>query len=625
LDQERDVSYEQYLPKHVLRPDPTLYIQGTPLFLDFETTNHSRGSALDPRNKLVLAVWQQGWTGNLCSSWESEYNQQPLLDAIAASDYIVAHNAKFELQWLARCGLDLENVIVYDTMIADYVIGGNRWMLHQLGLDRCLERHGLPQKEGIVSKMIKAEICPSEIPEEWLLRYALQDVRVLPLLLEAQLADMEDTRLLPVLYNRCLLTPVLADLETQGMQLDTDLVHTKYKEAKEAHDELEVKMNLMTGGINTNSGPQLAVYLYETLGFEELRVRKGREWVDKRTPTGRRATDVDTIMTLTAKTKAQQAFKELYIAKNAVHTQLSKYLDKFNKCCDDADGVLYANFNQTNTQTHRLSSTGRKYSAQFQNFPRALKSIFCAAGDGRVVGEADGAQLEFRVAAHLGRCVAALADIEADVDVHTYTASVLTQEGQYTERQEAKEHTFKPLYGGQSGTEAEQAYYRAFREKYPGIAETQREWISYVLEHKYLETEWGLRYYWPDTRMDRSGYITNTTSISNYPVQAFATAEIIPAALVLMWHVIKRMDVDIRLINTVHDSIIADLAEGAVKDFHAIARWALIDGVYGFIEKLYGIKLLCRLGCGIKVASHWGGTKEETKYEADSALYKEVA
>lgn len=122
--------------------------------------------------------------------------------------------------------------------------------------------------------------------------------------------------------------------------------------------------------------------------------------------------------------------------------------------------------------------------------------------------------------------------------------------------------------------------------------------------------------------MDRSGYITNTTSICNYPVQAFATAEIIPAALVIMWHLLKASGSRIYIINTIHDSIACEVHPEEVENFHTIAKWSLIDGTYAFIKRLYGIDLVCRLGCGIKVATHWGATKDETKYEAAQELYR---
>lgn len=606
----------QALPQWLVEPQFDWY-GGTPLFFDFETTNHSKGSALDPKNEVVCATYMLGTEDRATICWGSEYDQTELVELVPQAGYLVAHNAKFDLQWLERCGVDLSTVIVYDTMLAEYVIGGNRYKMHNLSLDACLQRRGIGGKLSVVSKMIKAGICPSEIPREWLGAYAKWDTESLVHLMAAQRAEMEGTRLLPVVYNRCLLTPVLADMERHGMQLDVDLVRTKYDALSAQHLELTQRMNLFTGGINTRSGKQLGEYLYDTLGFDEIKVRKGRDWLAKRTPGGKRATDTDTLSNLSAKTDQQREFKELYTQLHEVDTQLTKYMSKFNDCCTEAGGVLHASFNQCNTATHRLSSSGRTYSCQFQNFPRAYKPLFCAPGQGYVIAEVDGSQLEFRVAAHLGRDEQALEDIRNGVDVHVFTARTMTNAGQVTDRQEAKAHTFKPLYGGQSGTEAEKAYYAAFREKYPGIANTQQGWIDTVLKQKYLETEWGLRYYWPDTKMDRSGYITNTTSICNYPVQAFATAEIIPAAIVLMWHVIRKRGWDMTLVNTVHDSIIAILPEAMVPTFHALAKWAMIEGVYEFIEKLYGIEIVAPLGCGIKVATHWGATKDETKYERE--------
>jgi hypothetical protein len=107
----------------------------------------------------------------------------------------------------------------------------------------------------------------------------------------------------------------------------------------------------------------------------------------------------------------------------------------------------------------------------------------------------------------------ALGDIWRGVDIHAFTADVIG-----CTRQEAKAHTFKPLYGGKSGTAEQKRYYSTFEEKYSGVSGTQRNWCYRVLRTKELETEWGLKYYWPTTKMTESGYITNTTSICNYPV-----------------------------------------------------------------------------------------------------------
>ena len=66
-------------------------------------------------------------------------------------------------------------------------------------------------------------------------------------------------------------------------------------------------------------------------------------------------------------------------------------------------------------------------------------------------------------------------DIKNGVDVHQYTADIIG-----VSRQHAKGHTFKPLYGGMSGTEDEKRYYAAFKEKYKGIASWHE---NYKMKH----------------------------------------------------------------------------------------------------------------------------------------------
>lgn len=607
------------VPEWVRKPDPTIYEWGKPLFLDFETTNKLKGSARLKENRIILACWQHGWDGDIKAKWGGEYQMHELLLDIRRSDFIVAHHAKFELQWLARCGVDLEKVIIYDTMLAEYVIGGNKWKTGQLSLEQVSRRHGLDGKLSVVSNMIRSGVPTEDIPRSWLLRYCKQDVRLLPEIMKRQLRTFSGTRLLPVVYSRCLLTPVLADIENNGLHLDGEAIGPLLTSTEQALSTVETKANKMAEGVNLNSPKQLGTYLYETLGFAEPMRKVRGKWMPDRTPSGGRKTDADTIASLEATTEKQRQFKELFEEARDLSNQLSKYLRKFGDCLREANGVLYANFNQTQTFTHRLSSSGQEYKVQFQNFPRAYKKFF-KAPEGWLVGECDGAQLEFRVAGHLGRDVAVIVAVVNGVDVHAFTAKVLTDAGQETDRQDAKPHTFKPLYGGSSGTEAEQAYYKAFKDQYKGVAAAQQTWIDTVLTNKCLETEWGLTYYWPDTRMDRSGYVTNTTSICNYPVQAFATAEIIPLALVCMWHRLKRSNLRMYLVNTVHDSIVAYLPPEETDAYHDLAKQSMIDDVYEVVRNLYGIRLIVPLGCGVKVGERWGVAKEY-KYEAAPELY----
>jgi DNA polymerase I-like protein with 3'-5' exonuclease and polymerase domains len=609
------------LPSHVADPDPSVYLGDNYVTLDFETTTEDYGSPLTEGNRIVLAVWRTP-DGTYHRRRVGEFHLSDLVEDCRKADFIVAHNAKFELGWLRRCGLDLYDTVVYDTMFADYVLGGNKYSIQHLSLSKCLARHGLAPKLDLIGLMIRGGVPTEDIPRQWLEDYCVRDVEACHELFLLTREKLETQGKLPVMYQRCLVTPCLTDIEFNGAQLDIPatllLVQQKTQEYHDAERELES----FCGGINAGSAKQLRAFVYETLGFAIPKDYLGREIL---TPTGEPSTATPVMDKLKAKTARQRQFLELRRTYARLRSDVTKYLSKFHDCCDQDGGLLIGQFNQTTTKTHRLSSTGRKHRIQFQNINRDFKPYFTARHDDWLVGEMDGAQLEFRVAAHLGRDERALADIKNGVDVHSYTAEVLTNAGQPTSRQGAKAHTFKPLYGGGSGTDAERAYYQAFRDKYSAIHETQQHWIRTVLREKSLRTEWGLEYFWPDTKTTKSGYVTNTTSICNYPVQAFATAEIIPLALVCAWHRIGSAGLDMFLVNTVHDSIIAEMPPNEVDAWHELAKQCLIEDVYTLLPKLYGISLTVPLGAGVTVGTHWGSDEAkagEVVYEAPAALYE---
>lgn len=620
------------LPAHVAAPDPSIYWSDNYVVLDFETTTKLKGSPLDPGNRIVLACWYTVGTGandgavddratasihaesGVQYLFGGEFDCGELVEAIERADFLVAHNAKFELGWLKRCGVNLREVIVFDTMIADYVLGGNKYGLHQLSLGDCLKRRGLAPKEDTVGRMIKNGVGMEHIPDSWLLKYCARDVEASHELFLLQRQQLKEAGLEAVAYQRNLVTPCLADIEFNGVQLDGELVERAEEELEHEYARKTQELQSFCEGASPSSPKQMREFIYTTLGFAVPKDFRGNEFL---TPSGDPSTAADVLAQLVPKTARQRQFLGLYQEWTRLHSDLTKYLRKFGECVRLDSGILRASFNQCNTRTHRLSSSGLQHKVQFQNFNRNFKPMFRARHDGWLVGEADGAQLEFRVATHLGRDGVALRDIVHGTDIHSYTASIIG-----CSRQDAKPHTFKPLYGGTSGTPAERKYYQAFKDKYQDIANAQQGWTQQVLRDKFLKTEWGLKYYWPNTRMTSSGWITNTTSIYNYPVQAFATAEIIPCALVAAWHRTKGMESF--MVNTVHDSIIFELHPDEVGLFADVAKQCLIDDSYNMISSLYGVELTVPLGAGVKVDTHWG-KGEEIVYEAPEELWKDAA
>lgn len=648
------------LPSFLSRPDPSVYLRDNYVVLDFEvdTSHGDFGSPVHPANRLLLACWRTGkdhphscrnvwdmpeWTS---STWADEYGMDQLLRAIKEADFIVAHNAKYELGWLRRCGLDLHNVLVFDTKIAEYVLLGNlaagdeTMLPRSTSLDMCCLRRGLADKDPVVDRMIKDGINPVRIPHSWLEGRCRRDVETTEQLFLDQRRHLHVTGRLPVQYTRCLLTPVLADIEPNGMTLDAAAVAEQYERASAELAQLEQRMAAMTGGINWRSTKQSAEFIYDKLGFQELRRKSGEPL---RTKKGARRADNKTLDKLEARTKEQRDFIALRKTIGAVNALLAKNLAFFAGVCVEYGGTFHAEFNQTATATHRLSSSGIELTfqtilndkgrptrkrVQFQNMPRKLKPLFRARREGWLMAEADGSQLEFRIAVELGDDEQGMRDIlDPNWDAHVTSASAMEQipydklyaaykagdDKAAAMRQAAKTETFKPLYGGKKGSKKQERWYRAFRERYPGIAATQHGWVTEVINTKRLVTPWGMRYYWPRVRVEQSGYCNVETAVYNYPIQAFATAEVIPVALVYFWHRIAERGLQDRVIivNTVHDSIVCEIAPDAAEEFEALAKQCFTLDVYDYIQQAYGYEFKVPLGCGIKIGTHWGKGEEK--------------
>jgi len=606
------------LPGHVQNPDPAIYLGGDYIVLDFETTTEHKGSPLCEGNRLVLASWLRSWDAdsevNISSSFGSEYNQDALLKDIERAGFIVAHNAKFELGWLRRCGCDLYRVVVFDTIIAEHVLGGNRYFLQQLGLDMCLKRRGLPLKEDTVKHMIRGGCLVEDIPQSWLQKYCEQDVRSTHALFLQQRRELKDSNKLHLQYARCLLTPCLADIEFNGITLDGEQVGEYIGGLEDKYAKKTADLQDFCEGALPSSPLQLSAFVYGTLGFKIPRDYKG----PMVTATGNGSVAAPAMERLKPTTAKQRDFLELFQEWKELDTAVTKYLRKFQQCCKENNGHLLGVFNQCAARTHRLSSSGLVYKIQFQNLDRDYKKFFKARHKGWLIGEIDGAQLEFRVAVHMGRDSVGLKNILTEgFDIHRLTADTLG-----VSRQAAKPFTFKPLYGGSGGTPEQKEYFQKFKETYQGIATTQRKWVLKCLQDKKFTTEYGMTFHFPRCQLKNSGWITYTNEIYNYPIQGLATAEIIPLSLLTCWHRMKGMESF--LVNTVHDSVIAELHPNEVCTWHELAKQCFIHDTYALLYNLYGISLTVPLGAGVVVGKNWN-QGEEVVYDAPQDLYMHVA
>ena len=591
------------IPSLIKNPDPMVYTSLPYVVLDVETTNTDMGSALTEENRLILSGFyssvKQRYASARCNQLNFPAN---IINYLEGNLFLVGHNIKFDLQWLVRAGLDLSKVLVWDTMLGEKVLLGNNPHNKRLGLGSIAVERGYGDKEGVVGRMIKAGVCPSTIPPSLLEKYCKVDVMLTHSIFLEQREEMLANGLLPTMLTRCLLTPALADIEAQGLCLDKEQVISLYNEVVEQGNLVNEELKKMAD-INFSSGPQKATFLYDTLKFKELR-KYGKV---SRTASGRPKTDLDSIKNLAPTNSIQRKAQALLVEQSNISSQLSKSLNKYKECVNNND-LMYARFNQHITKTHRLSSTGAKYSVNLQNQPRQFKKLFCARNPDWWVVNADGSNLEFRVAVELGNDEVGRADIaNPEFDAHNHTAKILTESGQETSRQDAKKHTFKPLYGGESGTPAEQAYYKEFKERYKGIAAVQEAWRNEALSNKSVRMPWGFKFYYPKNKITRTGYHEGQTQICNYPVQSLATADIIPIALVGVWHSIKERGMRSFLVNTVHDSIMIEAPIEEKDKLNEIIRENFTDVCYNYLMKAYNMDFKTPLDVDIIWGKSWSG------------------
>ena len=293
---------------------------------------------------------------------------------------------------------------------------------------------------------------------------------------------------------------------------------------------------------------------------------------------------------------------------SALETYLSSFVDGI-QTHTKADGKLHVRLLQHRTATGRFSGAD----PNMQNMPRGgtfpVKKVFVSRWDGGKILEADFAQLEFRAAAYLSQDEVAINEVSTGFDVHSYTAKVITDAGQPTDRQTAKAHTFAPLYGatGFGRTPAEAEYYTHFTEKYKGIAFWHTKLAKEAMTTGKIVTPSGREFSFPDMERYPSGKVSHFTQIKNYPVQSFATADIVPVVLLEIDD--RLSDCNSCIVNTVHDSIVVDVHPDEEVKVLSIIR-NVNDYINGLIQIQFGVSVNVPLLLESKIGDNWLDTKD---------------
>jgi len=112
----------------------------------------------------------------------------------------------------------------------------------------------------------------------------------------------------------------------------------------------------------------------------------------------------------------------------------------------------------------------------------------------------------------------------------------------------------------------------------------------------------GREFAFPNSVRTRNGRITNATNVVNYPVQSFATADIVPLACI---RALRRWgDLKSRLIITVHDSIVVDVHPDEVQQVKNVLKESML-GVKDELLARFNYEPVLPLDIEIEYGPNW--------------------
>jgi len=300
-----------------------------------------------------------------------------------------------------------------------------------------------------------------------------------------------------------------------------------------------------------------------------------------------------------------------FLTKISRLSAVSTYLTSFVKGIETwtrPNGLIHTNFNQCITATGRLSSSN----INLQNMPKRgfpVRKAMVSRFDYKIL-EFDYSGLEFRVAGEVSRDPQIIEDILNGKDIHKQTASIINRVPidsiSKDKRQAAKAYSFAPLYGGMGAGEPEHIrnYFSEFFVIYKGLKSYQQRLMDGVVKNGIVQTPSGRQYYWPNARRLKNGRVTNATQVVNYPIQGFATGDIVPLACIRAFRLFKKHNLKSKLILTVHDSIVVDCHPDELTQVKKVLVEAMAN-VGEELEQRFDYKPVLPLDVEMTVGPNW--------------------
>ena len=468
----------------------------------------------------------------------------------------VGQNLKYDLEVLRNYGIELKGKM-WDTMIAHYLIQpelhhnmdymAEIYLHYQtIHIDELIGPKGKNQRS-------MRDLSPIDIYE-----YACEDADITLQLKNKLEPELKKHGAEKLFYEiEMPLMPVLADMEMNGVCLDTASLAETNKQFTQRMLEIEQRIYELAGQqFNIASPKQVGEILFDKLKIVEKA---------KKTKTGQYVTSEEVLQQLKNKHEIVADILEHRGLKKLIGT----YVDALPKLINPRTGHIHTSFNQTITATGRLSSSD----PNLQNIPirgedgKEIRKAFIPE-PGCLFFSADYSQIELRVMAHLSQDKNMIEVFREGKDLHAATAANIYKkdisEVTRDERTKSKRANFGIIYGITVFGLAERldiprdeakmlidGYFNTF----PQVHDYMEKSKEIARQQGYVTTLFGRRRYLPDINSANSvvrGFAERNAI--NAPIQGTA-ADIIKVAMIHIYQRFKEENIRSKMILQVHDEL----------------------------------------------------------------------
>ncbi len=486
----------------------------------------------------------------------------------------IGQNLKYDIKVMKNYGVEVKGKL-FDTMLAHYLI--NPDMRHNMDVLAETYLNYTPVSiTELIGKKGKNQLSMRQVPVEKQTEYASEDADITlqlaqhfrPELAAAKTEELFETIEVPLLR-------VLADMETEGINLNKDFLNSLSEDLNNDIKNLETKIYKEAGQeFNIASPKQLGEILFDKLKLVDK---------PKKTKTGQYSTAEDVLSYLA---------KDHEIIQNVLDFRgLSKlkstYVDALPNEVQEHSGRIHTDYMQTVAATGRLSSNN----PNLQNIPirtergRQVRKAFIPRDENYTLLAADYSQIELRIIAALSEEDTMIQAFKNGEDIHASTASrvfnVPIEEVTREQRSNAKTVNFGIIYGVSAfglsnqtdlsraeSKELIETYYKT----YPKLRNYMGEQVDFARDNGYVQTVLGRRRYLKDinagNQVVRGAAERNAV---NAPIQGSA-ADIIKIAMINIHKKLTEGGYKTKMLLQVHDELVFDAYKPELEEVKALIK-----------------------------------------------------